>query len=143
MCQNTFRQFIEFTTFFSGIQWNDYKFQAIYKMPKNASHSTECLKLEIACNIYIYIYVPSTHAWWHVLLSISRLSLRDKVTLPVLKPYFINSGCGRVVSGAGHKAKRLVLQCINGVSSTPVEGRTKICQFKDLILKLFGLILFS
>jgi hypothetical protein len=33
----------------------------------------------------------------------------------------------------------LVLQCINGVSSNPVEGRTKICQLKDLILTLFGL----
>ena len=43
-------------------------------------------------------------------------------------------------SRAGHKAKRLVLQCINGVSSNPVEGRTKICQLKDLILTLFGLI---
>ena len=32
----------------------------------------------------------------------------------------------RVVYGAGHKAKRLVLQCINGVSSNLVEGRTKI-----------------
>jgi hypothetical protein len=38
------------------------------------------------------------------------------------------------------KAKRLVLQCINGVSSNPVEGRTKFCQLKDLILTLFGLI---
>jgi hypothetical protein len=27
------------------------------------------------------------------------------------------SECGRVVYGAGHKAKGLVLQCINGVSS--------------------------
>ena len=77
------------------------------------------------------------------IMSISRLSLRDKVTLRVLKPYLINSGFGRVVSGAGHKAKLLVLQCINGVSSNSVEGRTKICQFKNLILKLFGLILFS
>jgi hypothetical protein len=37
-------------------------------------------------------------------------------------------------------AKRLVLQCINGVSLNPVEGRTKILQLKDLILTLFGLI---
>jgi hypothetical protein len=42
--------------------------------------------------------------------------------------------------GAGHKAKRLVLQCINGVSSNPVEGRTQIWQLKNLILTLFGLI---
>jgi hypothetical protein len=30
-----------------------------------------------------------------------------------------------VVESAGRKAKRMVLQCINGVSSNPVEGRTK------------------
>ena len=42
--------------------------------------------------------------------------------------------------GAGRKAKRMVLQCINGVSSNPVEGRTKIWQLKNLILTLFGLI---
>ena len=45
-----------------------------------------------------------------------------------------------MVKGAGHKAKRLVLQCINGVSSNTVEGRTNLCQLKDLILILFGLI---
>jgi len=45
-----------------------------------------------------------------------------------------------VVEGAGHKAKRLVLQCINGLSSNPVEGRTQIWQLKNLILTLFGLI---
>ena len=31
-----------------------------------------------------------------------------------------------VVEGAGRKAKRMVLQCINGVGSNPVEGRKKI-----------------
>jgi hypothetical protein len=30
-----------------------------------------------------------------------------------------------VVESAGRKAKRMVLQCINGVCSNPVEGRTK------------------
>jgi hypothetical protein len=44
-----------------------------------------------------------------------------------------------LVLGAGHKANRLVLQCINGASSNPVEGRTKIWQLKDLILTLFCL----
>jgi hypothetical protein len=38
----------------------------------------------------------------------------------------IGSGCSRVVEGAGRKAKRMVLQCNNGVGSNPVEGRTKI-----------------
>ena len=42
--------------------------------------------------------------------------------------------------GAGHNAKRLVLRCINGVSSNPVEGRRKICHLKDLILTLLGFI---
>jgi hypothetical protein len=31
-----------------------------------------------------------------------------------------------VVEDAGRKAKRMVLQCINGVGSNPVEERTKI-----------------
>ena len=34
----------------------------------------------------------------------------------------------------------MVLQCINDVSSNSVEGRKQICQLKDLILTLFGLI---
>ena len=38
------------------------------------------------------------------------------------------------------KVKRLVLQCIHGVSSNPVEGRIKMCQLKYIILTLFGLI---
>jgi hypothetical protein len=50
-------------------------------------------------------------------------SLRDKVTLRLLKLYF---NIVDVVEGAGRKAKRMVLQCINGVGSNPVEGRTKI-----------------
>jgi hypothetical protein len=47
-----------------------------------------------------------------------------------------------LVLGAGHKANRLVLQCINGASSNPVEGRTKIWQLKDLILTLFCLSIY-
>jgi hypothetical protein len=31
-----------------------------------------------------------------------------------------------VVEDDGRKAKRMVLQCINGVGSNPVEGRTQI-----------------
>ena len=34
------------------------------------------------------------------------------------------SRCGRVVYGARHKAKRLVLQCINGVSLNPPPPTT-------------------
>ena len=40
----------------------------------------------------------------------------------------------------GHKAKRLVLHCINAVSLNPVEGRTQICQLKYLILTLLDYI---
>ena len=36
------------------------------------------------------------------------------------------SRCDRVVYGAGHKAERLFLPCINGVSSYPFEGRTQL-----------------
>ena len=71
------------------------------------------------------------------LMSISRFSLRDKVTLRLLKLHFYGAN---VVESAGRKAKRLLLQCINGVNSNPEEGRTKLCQIKDLILTLFGLI---
>jgi hypothetical protein len=44
----------------------------------------------------------------------------------IIEAPFLGSGCGRVVYGAGRKAKRMVLQCINGVGSNPVNGRTKI-----------------
>jgi hypothetical protein len=43
--------------------------------------------------------------------------------MTIAAPFFL-SGCGRVIKGTGHKAKRLVLQCINDVSSNPVERRT-------------------
>ena len=38
------------------------------------------------------------------------------------------------------KAKRMVMQCINGMSSNPVEGRTKMLQLQNLIIPMFGLI---
>ena len=54
---------------------------------------------------------------------------RQGNTLTIEAP-FVLSGCGRVVKGAGNKARRLMLQCINGVSSNPVEGRTKFYSSK-------------
>ena len=57
-------------------------------------------------------------------MSIPRFALGEKITLQLLKFLFLVSGCGRVVEGAGRNAKRIVMQCINGVSSNPVEGRT-------------------
>ena len=51
--------------------------------------------------------------------------LRQGNTSTIEAP-FLWSGWVRVVQGAGHNAKRLVLQCINGVSSNPVKGRIEI-----------------
>ena len=56
-------------------------------------------------------------------MSISIFSLQNNVTLRLLKLYLYIAD---VVEGAGHKVKRLVLQCINGVRSNPVERRTII-----------------
>ena len=80
----------------------------------------------------------------HMLIHMSYVYLQICLTrqsnTTIIKAPFLGSGCGRVFQGAGRKAKRMVLQCINGVSSNPVEGRTKILQLKNLILTLFGLI---
>jgi hypothetical protein len=43
-----------------------------------------------------------------------------------IEAQFLLSRYGRVIWGTGHHAKRLVLQCINGVSSNPVEGKANI-----------------
>ena len=40
--------------------------------------------------------------------------------------FLTRQGNTSTIEGTGHKAKRLVLQCNNGVGSNPVEGRTKI-----------------
>ena len=40
-----------------------------------------------------------------------------------IEAIMLYSRCGRVVYGARHKAKRLVLQCINGVSLNPPHHR--------------------
>ena len=44
----------------------------------------------------------------------------------IIEAPFSGSGCDRVVQVAGRKAKRMVLQCINGLGSNPVEVRTNI-----------------
>jgi hypothetical protein len=88
--------------------------------------------IKYACTIYTLLDT--------CFMSISGCSLRDKVTLRLLKLLFLWSRCGRVVYGSGHKAKRLVLQCTNGVSSNPVERRTKFDSSKYLMLTHLGLI---
>jgi hypothetical protein len=74
--------------------------------------------IKYICTIYTRLCTCLTY--------IPRFALREKVTLRLLKLLFLGSGGGRVVYGAGRKAKRMVLQCINGVGSNPVEGRTNI-----------------
>jgi hypothetical protein len=54
------------------------------------------------------------------------ICLARKDTTTIIEATFLGSRYGCVVSGAGRKSKRLVLQCINGVGSNPVEGRTQI-----------------
>ena len=70
--------------------------------------------IKYVCTIYTRVYPCFT--------SIPRFALREKVTLRLLK--LLLKGVD-VVEGAGRKAKRMVLQCINGVGSNPVDGRTK------------------
>ena len=54
------------------------------------------------------------------------ICLTRKGNTTIIEAPFLWSECGRVVMGAGRKANRVVLQCINGVGSNPVEGRIKI-----------------
>ena len=65
----------------------------------------------------------------HTLIYMSyaypQICLTRKGNTTIIEAPFLGSGCGRVVQGAGRKAKRIVLQCINGVGSNHVEGRTK------------------
>ena len=56
----------------------------------------------------------------------SRFSLRDKVTLRLLKLYSYIEDVVEGHRGLDIRLKRLVLQCINGESISPVEERTKI-----------------
>ena len=59
-----------------------------------------------------------------------KISLTRQDNTSTIEAIFLYSGCGRVVEGAGHKAQRLVLQCINSVSSNTVEGEQKIVSSK-------------
>ena len=43
-----------------------------------------------------------------------------------IEAQFLWSRYGRVVWGTGHQAKRLVLQCINGVRSNSIEEKAPI-----------------
>ena len=83
------------------------------------------------------------HTLRHMSYVYFQIFLTRQGNTSTIEAIFLHSGCGRVVQGAGHKAKRLVLQYINGVSSNPVEGRTKICQLKDVWFNFQTYILYS
>ena len=85
--------------------------------------------------INLMIYLCHLHTFRHMSYVYLQIFLTRQGNTSSIE----TNGCGRAVQAAGHKAKRLVMQCINGVSSNAVEGRTKNCQFKELILTLFGL----
>ena len=65
------------------------------------------------------------HTLRHMSYVYLQIFLTRQGNTSTFEAIFLYCGCGRVVQGAGQKAKRLVLQCINGVGSNPVEGRTK------------------
>ena len=65
-------------------------------------------------------------------MSILGYNLRNKEThTPTIEDLFLHSGCGWVVWGAGHKAKGMIPQSINGVGSNAVKGEHNICQLKN------------
>jgi len=66
------------------------------------------------------------HTLRHMSYVYLKIFLTRQGNTMIIEAPFFWSGCGMVVQGGRHKAKRLVLQCINGVSSHPVKGRTQI-----------------
>ena len=61
---------------------------------------------------------------------IDELSKNHSLTHLNIEAIFLYSECGLVGLGAGHKAKRLVLYCIKGVSSNTFVGEQKIVSSK-------------
>jgi hypothetical protein len=91
---------------------------------------------------YLSVKYVGTHTLKHMFDVYPYILFSRQLTSRLLKLYFyIMDEADRWYHsdyGAGHKAKRLMLQCINGVISNPVKGRTKNCQLKNLILTLLG-----
>jgi len=67
-------------------------------------------------------------------MCIPRFTLRDKVILRLLKLYFNISDMAE-----WYRAKIVLLQCINGVISSHVEGEQKMCHLKNIILTLVNI----
>ena len=105
-------------------------------MVSEAEVKSPCFFASVVSPVYMY----HLHTLRHMSYVYLQMFLTRQGNTSTIEAIFLYSGYGRVAQDVGHNAKRLVLQCINGMSSNPVEGRTKICQLKDLILTLFGLI---
>ena len=71
------------------------------------------------------------HTPMHMSYVYLQICLTRKGNIRIIEALFLESGCGRVVQGSGRMARRMVLQCINGVGSNPVEGRTKLTALKS------------
>ena len=63
-------------------------------------------------------------------MYIPRFTLRDNVALRLLKLYLYMADVTGRFKAALHKANRLVVQCINGMISNPIEGEIKIASSK-------------
>ena len=71
--------------------------------------------IKYICTIYTRLYTCLT--------SISRFALREKVTLRIVKRQLLARGCRREDQCAACKAKRMVLQCINGIGFKSRRGK--------------------
>jgi hypothetical protein len=68
-----------------------------------------------------HIHALRHMSYVYLLIFLSRQGYTSIIEAPLLE-----SGCDRVLLGAEHNAKRFILQCINCVSSNPVEVRTQM-----------------
>ena len=102
--------------YFISCDYNEF-FIILYNILKNCwVRLLSNYNIKYICTIYTRLDT--------CLMSISRFSLRDKVTLRLLKLHFYGADVVEWSRALDIRLKRLVLQCISGVSSNPVEGRT-------------------
>ena len=89
------------------------------------------LSINLLYGVAIYSIIRSgylfDHCFAHIVYSIIIRIQELLCLLGVRRPVYVyvGSGCGRVVKGAGRKAKRMVLQCINSVSSNAAVDTTQ------------------
>ena len=74
-------------------------------------------------NVTVFLHLP-------VKCFHTTISNHFRNNTSTIEAIFLHSGCDRVVYDAEHKAKGLVLQCINGVNSNPVEGEHELLSSK-------------